>query len=315
MNPAFSVIFFTVSSGVGYGLLGLVGMLVALGVLPLATDLGLVAFGLGVAAVLAGLLSSTFHLGHPERAWRAVSQWRSSWLAREGVAAIASFIPIIMFGYCWLYPGDEAAMLELWAMLTALSAIVTVYCTGMIYQSLRTIHQWHNAWTVPNYLLMAIAGGAIWLAAIMSVLGHPTDTVSVMAAVSVIFAWVGKLGYRRFIDRTQHAATLGSATGLGRFGRVASFETPHTSANYLLKEMGFQIARRHVATLRRYADGLGFALPLLLTVAGMAVQGATTVVCSVIAALVLTLGLVIERWLFFAEAQHVVTLYYGRESG
>ena len=312
MNPAFSVIFFTVSSGIGYGLLGLMGMLVALGVLPLATDLGLVAFALGVAAVSAGLLSSTLHLGHPERAWRAVSQWRSSWLAREGVAAIASFAPIVLFAYCWLYRGGDVVTLELWAVLTALSAVVTVFCTGMIYQSLQTIHQWHNAWTVPNYLLMAGAGGAIWLAAIVSVLGYPTGTVSAMAAASVTLAWIGKYGYRRFIDHTQHASTLESATGLGRFGQVASFESPHTSANYLLKEMGFQVARKHAVKLRRYADTLGFALPLFLTFTGMGLHGEMTAVCSVIAALLLTVGLFIERWLFFAEARHVVALYYGR---
>ena len=30
-----------------------------------------------------GLIASTFHLGHPERAIKAFTQWRSSWLSRE----------------------------------------------------------------------------------------------------------------------------------------------------------------------------------------------------------------------------------------
>ena len=85
MHPAYSVIFFTSASGGGYFLLTLLGVFGALGVLPPDPVLGLIAFGLAFAMVTAGLLSSTFHLGHPERAWRAFSQWRSSWLSREGV--------------------------------------------------------------------------------------------------------------------------------------------------------------------------------------------------------------------------------------
>src|SRR4051812_3263486 len=93
MHPAYSVIFFTSASGGGYLLLALLGLFGALGILPADPVLGVVGFGLGFGMVTAGLLSSTFHLGHPERAWRAFSQWRSSWLSREGVLSLASFVP------------------------------------------------------------------------------------------------------------------------------------------------------------------------------------------------------------------------------
>src|SRR3546814_17976234 len=87
MHPAYSVVFFTTASGAGYGLLALMGLFGALGLLPPDPWLGAVGLGMALAAITAGLLSSTVHLGHPERAWRAFSQWRSSWLSREGVAA------------------------------------------------------------------------------------------------------------------------------------------------------------------------------------------------------------------------------------
>ena len=196
MHPAYSVIFFTVSSGIGYGLLGLMGVLVALGILPLDKSLGLIGLGIGFCAVSAGLLSSTFHLGHPERAWRAMTQWKSSWLSREGIAAIVTYAPIILLAYCWVYWGEKAKTLEIWALLTALGAFGTVYCTGMIYRSLKTIHQWHNDWTMPNYLLLGLAGGALWLAAIVAVLDHGAMVMTTLTTISigaVGAAWAAKM--------------------------------------------------------------------------------------------------------------------------
>jgi DMSO reductase anchor subunit len=80
MHPAFSVIFFTTASGAGYGLLALLGILAPLGLVPADAGFGALALGLALVLITAGLLASSLHLGHPERAWRAFSQWRSSWL-------------------------------------------------------------------------------------------------------------------------------------------------------------------------------------------------------------------------------------------
>ena len=98
MHPALSIIFFTTASGAGYGLLVLLGLGGAFGWLPAERGFGLVGMGLSLGLITAGLLSSTFHLGHPERAWRALSQWRSSWLSREGVMAIATYAPAGLLG-------------------------------------------------------------------------------------------------------------------------------------------------------------------------------------------------------------------------
>ena len=98
MHPAPSIVVFTVLSGAGYGLLALLGLGVLLGTMPATPATGLAGLGLGLGLATAGLVSSTFHLGHPERAWRALSQWRSSWLSREGVAALATFVPAAVLG-------------------------------------------------------------------------------------------------------------------------------------------------------------------------------------------------------------------------
>jgi len=314
MHPAYSVIFFTVSSGIGYGLLAVIGVFIAAGWLPMTPELGIVGLGFGFVTVAAGLLSSTFHLGHPERAWRALTQWRSSWLSREGVAAILTFAPLALFAYGWLHLGGQTETLAAAALLTAFGAFVTVFCTGMIYRTLKTIHQWHNAWTLPNYLMMGLAGGAIWLAAIVAVLGNDASGVAWLAAAALALAWGGKGAYWHLIDTTTHPTTPENATGLGRYGRLSKFEGPHTSANYLMKEMGFQVARKHAAKLRRYAHVIGFGAPLVLSVVSAMNGGNLSVFLLVPAALAVTFGLAIERWLFFAEANHVVTLYYGAKA-
>lgn len=316
MHPAYSVIFFTVSSGIGYGLLGLIGALAALGLLPADPLFGAVGLGLGFVAVTAGLLSSTFHLGHPERAWRAFTQWRSSWLSREGIAAVVTFAPLVLLAYCWIIQAGALGTLRIWAVLTALGALVTVYCTGMIYRSLKTVHQWHNAWTLPNYLLMGLAGGAVWLAAVLAVLGHDAGLAGVIGLIALAAAWAGKAGYWRFIATTHHPSTPESATGLGRVGTVKRFESPHTSANYLLKEMGFQIARKHADKLRRQTHILAFAIPIALIATSLTLaanSAALQITATILAAIAITAGTTIERWLFFAQAKHVVTLYYGRD--
>src|ERR1700742_2118340 len=157
MNPAYSVIFFTAASGGGYGLLVWLGLLGADGYLPADRWFALVGFAWALLMVTAGLLSSTFHLGRPERAWRAFSQWRSSWLSREGVLSVATYVPAGLFAILWIFFGRILMPLGL---LTAVFAILTVCATAMIYASLKTVQRWSNGLVLPNYLLLGLATGA-----------------------------------------------------------------------------------------------------------------------------------------------------------
>ena len=93
-------------------------------------------------------------------------------------------------------------------------------------------------------------------------------------------------------------------------------DEPHTKENYLLREMGYRIARRHAAMLRRAALVAGFAVPLAaLTLAWLLRGGAVSAVLALAAAVAATAGVLVERWLFFAEATHTVALYYRDEAG
>jgi DMSO reductase anchor subunit len=303
MNPAFSVIFLTTASGAGYGMLVWLGVLNAIGLLPQERWFGVLAALVALALAAAGLLASTFHLGHPERAWRAVSQWRSSWLSREGVLGLFTNLPALGFAVAWWWGGPTVVL----GLIAALCGMATVASQAMIYASLKPIRQWHNGYVLPVFLLLSLFSGAVWLAAVGA--GFPAAIIAIVLAAAASEAkWL----YWRFIDTASPAATMESATGLGSIGRVRALEAPHTEENYLLREMGYVIARRHAAKLRWIALAIGLVAPAILLVADIAVGGLTGAALAGIAALATLLGVYIERWLFFAEATHTVMLYYGR---
>jgi sulfite dehydrogenase (quinone) subunit SoeC len=314
MHPALSIVCFTTASGAGFALLLLIGLSVPLGLLPADRWFGFT--GLATAFVLAagGLVSSVFHLGRPERAWRAFSQWRSSWLSREGVLAVATFVPAIVFAIGWLFFGATSGFIGLCGVAAAALAAGTITCTGMIYASLKPIHQWHNRWVVPNYLALGVMSGFLLLDLIVQFwVAWPAGT-AILTLLAVIAAWWLKETYWRFIDTNSAPTTVASATALGRRGRVRLLEPPHTEENYLLQEMGYQIARKHRVRLRAIARVAGFALPALLTLVALSSSGGTAAITAALAVASAALGLVVERWLFFAEAKHTVTLYYGADA-
>lgn len=286
MHPAPSIILFTVLSGLGFGNLVFLGTIYDPGPLWLTLVLFAIAFGMAVA----GLLASTFHLGHPERAIKAFSQWRSSWLSREGWLACAALIVMGVYALSLLV----GSPLVLLGWVGAGLSLATVYATSMIYAQLKTVPRWHHWTTNAVFLGLALGGGALLAGAV------PVAIVMLLGTGAVqIFAWSQDL---------RGSSTLSTATGLGGGGQVRAFEPPHTGENYLTQEMVFQIGRKHASKLRVIAMVLGFALPILLMLLPFAHILALLAIASHIA------GVLTLRWLFFAEAAHVVSLYYGRNS-
>ncbi len=308
MNPAASILLLTTLTGFAYGLLAWFGAYAVLGALPGAPSF--VVGGVAVALLFAslGLVASMLHLGRKERAWRAISQWRSSWLSREGIAALAVYPIAIGFAAADLALAGVAT--RVLGGLAAAAALGTVYCTAMIYASLKPIRQWHNPHTAPDYLIYAIVSGAPLFALLRTaVLGAPGGA-SWAAAAAAAVALLAKRGYWRHVDAQNPLATLAAAIGLPKGTEVRPLDAPHFTENYILREMGATVARRHAAKLRRIVLLLAFVTPLALSV--LASVGVLPLVTTALALLAAALGLVTERWLFFAEATHVSALYYGR---
>jgi sulfite dehydrogenase (quinone) subunit SoeC len=307
MNPAYSVILFTTASGAGYGLLALLGLVGFNHGQASSPAFALTTTFIALTLITIGLLASTLHLGHPERAWRALSQWRSSWLSREGVAAVVTYPIALLFGACWSGLINAPSLIKPLGLLTLVLCTVTVVCTAMIYRQLRTIRQWNHKLVVPVYLAFALATGSTLLPAIAVFFNRWQIFQAALAAATLIAVVVLKFIYWRSIDNIPRTHTTGEATGLGE--NVRMWELPHTNQNYIQKEMGFVVARKHARRLRQFTFAL-LGLAMLLTV----LSALTSPWFAIIAAVPAFAAALTERWLFFAQAEHVVNLYYGRDA-
>lgn len=289
MHPAPSVIIFTTLSGLGFGLLFFLG----LGLPAVSGMVGFVFFAIAFGLAVAGLLASTFHLGRPERAWKAFTQWKTSWLSREGWCAI---IALLVMG---LYAAGVVVLGQRWSILGAIGALfslATVFTTSMIYTQLKTVPRWNMKLTPAMFLSFSLAGGALLAGQISVAL-----PLLLIAALVQIFYW------RQGDQALAGSGTdLGTATGLGGGGTVRAFEPPHTGTNYLLREFVHVVGRKHSQKLRLIALALGFGLPILFLLLPF------NHVFALLAALSHVAGIAASRWLFFAEAEHVVGLYYGK---
>jgi DMSO reductase anchor subunit len=316
MHPAYSVIFFTTASGAGYGLLAWLAAFALAGLLPPDRWLGFVSFAVSLGLIAGGLLSSMLHLGHPERFLKALTQWRSSWLAREGITAIATFVPAGIFGVGWVFLNSQSGLFAIAAVMSLTMATVTVFFTSMIYASLVPIRQWNTSWVPPVYLALAAMTGLLLLVLIARLFGFDQVIFAATAGAAVIAAWVVKTAYWYVIDHAAARSTIESATGLGKLGKVKLLEMPHSEENFVMREMGYRIARKHAQRLRGIVHVALFALPLALCAMPVAVAlpAAMNVVLAIAAAISAGIGVAVERWLFFAEATHTSMLYYGRDA-
>ncbi len=305
MRPAFSVIFFTVSSGAGLGLLVWLVVLSATGLYGgVSPDMVLPMLALGLLLTTAGLLSSTLHLANPKNAWRAFSQFRTSWLSREGVFAAAIFPVAGLFGVLSMVDAPAAPRVFAGGLLVLL-ALGLLYCTGMIYACLKTIPRWHTRLVPAGYVLMGLYSGA--LAALPFLTRGFAEGVSPLALASLplLAAFIVKAVYFFRFRAPDARFTLNDALPLGK-KTIRLLDVGHTHGTFLTDEFYFKLARSHAQRLRVAALGLGFVVPLLILA-----SGTRSVVLLAAAAVSCLLGLLAERWLFFAEAEHVVRLYHG----
>ena len=289
MHPSPSVIIFTALSGLGFGLLVFLGLK-----MPDVTGvLAFIFFVIGFGLAVGGLISSTFHLGRPERSLKAFKQWRSSWLSREAIAAVFTLSVMAVYAIGRIFFDYDIRIL---GIVGAIMSIVTVFTTSMIYAQLKSIPRWNTKLTPAYFLSLSLAGGAL-------LAGQITFCLLLLLISGIIQLLVWIKGDRAL---ALSGTTIESGTGLGAIGRVRAFEPPHTGTNYLLKEFVHIVGRKHSAKLRIIALILMIGTPILLLSLSFSHFLAALSVISHIS------GLFISRWLFFAEAEHVVGLYYGK---
>lgn len=312
MHPAFSVIFFTVTSGLGYGLLfmsAVIGLLIN----PFNQDVQMQNFILeilltskiiGISLVTMGLLSSTLHLSNPKNAWRALFRFKSSWLSKEGVFAVLGF-PIVFSYIANILWFQNSIIFIISSVLVLLIAVITVFSTAMIYASLKTIRTWNTSLVPTNYLIISFFGGSLALLTLFTYYNLQAPILFIIATILAVIAFMTKNTYYFCVGQPS-SMPIQSATGLS--GKTRLLCSGESSKNFLQKEFGYDIDIKYAKYLRILSVVLAFLVPFLILIITQ-----IDFMMVLIALIIHYLGLFVERWLFFAEAKHVVNFYYGRQ--
>lgn len=307
MRPAWSVLLLTTLIGAAQGLLmTLVGVEIATAAAPPDGLHSFLIAGCVVALLLSGLglLASFFHLGHPERAWRAMAGWRTSWLSREVLALPAFMASVLAYGVAHWLGGLPTLALGLLATGMALLLFV---CTGMVYAAIKVIREWAHPITVLNYLLLGCASGATLAAALTAWTAPALTTVLALAALALtLLALFSRAAALLRNARLQPSITLQSAIGV-RHPRIVQKAQGAIGGSFNTREFFHGASAASVQRLQAGFLLLGFALPMLLLAAG---QVSASGLLLGVAFVVQYLGLLAERWCFFAQARHPQNLYY-----
>lgn len=319
MRPAFSVVFLTTLCGAAQGLLiALVGIeaLVAAGWLggAVAPAPAFYVAGASLVVVLGtlGLVASFFHLGHPERAWRAIAMWRTSWLSRECLCLPAFLACAFAYGAAHALGLPHTLAIGMLAVVVTAALFV---CTAMIYACLRFLQEWSTPLTMVNFVLLGCACGftlatacAAWFAPAI------IDVIAPCACVLTLAGCATRLASLARNARLRPKSTVQSATGI-RSDKVVQKSRGFTAGAFNTKEFFHgQSAQRLEAVKWGFLCG-AFGAPLVL-VAGAALAHARGASVAIPAATLATAfviqyaGLVAERWFFFAEARHPQNVYY-----
>ena len=304
MHPAFSVLVFTVMSGAGYGLITLMVLGHMSGFAPQESGVLIGGGVLALVMITVGLLSSTLHLANPKNAWRSFSRFKTSWLSREAVFAVLfyPFTLIYLLGV-WLQGADVGTFVALCGVVSSVLAMVTLFCTSMIYASLKTIRQWNSSLTPVNYIALGLMSGSLLLAAVQAIVAGELAGVQLQMAMGLlVLGAVVKVVYLFWIGKPA-GSTINTATGFTQ-ASVRLLDQGHTSNGFLNNEFGYTVEANKLVRLRLLMLALAFVVPFLLLLASSSAL-------TVIAALLVIAGLLVERWLFFAEARHVVRLFHG----
>lgn len=322
MNPAFSVIFLTTLIGVGQGLfLALVAgeSLAGIGVVPMPDGRSFFAVGsvISLLFLIGGLAASFFHLGHPERAWRAAAMWRTSWLSRECIAVPAFMGLVALYGLThylgWHDGADPArhAMAIGVGMIAVVVCITLFVCTGMIYVCIRFLQEWSTSLTIVNFILLGCASGTT-LATVFAFLMAPqlAGIYATSAIVLTAIALITRLASLYRNARLKPTSTLQTATGI-RHPRIVQKAQGSMGGSFNTRHYFHGKSALFFRSVKWIFLVLAFLVPAVLLGGSLLLASLWLLVA---AFLLQYVGLLAERWFFFAQANHPQNLYYQRIS-
>jgi DMSO reductase anchor subunit len=322
MKPAFSVIFLTTLIGAGQGLFlayfsaDVLGLLAVLPVISVTSQGDVLAGMISLGLLIAGLIASFFHLGHPERAWRSATMWRTSWLSREVIALPVTMV--LIFIYTMLkFVGNQDVMIVLgngypveWTTAVGAFGFFAVFalylCTAMIYACIKFIRQWHSPLTALNFLLLGCASG-FTLATALSAFTDP-QWFGYFADFAIFLTVVGFVTRFASLQRNKNLrspTTLQSAIGI-HHPTIRQMAQGAMGGSFNTRAFIHTYGSTVVKLARGFFLLAVFVVPVILL---MVSDESSFMLCAV-AFVIQYLGLMVERWYFFIEAEHPQNVYY-----
>ncbi len=321
MHPAFSVVFLTTLIGAGQGLFLALYTAQVYGwveLLPVQDRLFYVQGSVIVLVLLAlGLLASFFHLGHPERAWRAATRWRTSWLSREVIVLPAVMGAVFVYGVVHYLswdlsviglhtgiPGDLTLIIGAGATVLTFALFL---CTGMIYACIKFLQEWASWLTVVNYTLLGVASGFTLATAFAAY--HSSELVGFYGVWAVVLATAALITRAASLIRNariRHKSSLQTAIGV-RHSRIVQKSQGFMGGSFNTREFFHGVRPLFFRSIKWIFLVLVFPVPVLLLWAGLELSAVGLLVTAFIVQYV---GLIAERWFFFAQANHPQNLYY-----
>lgn len=309
MNPAFSVIFLTTLIGAGQGLfLAIYGIEIAteLNVLTIENSPTLFISGSLISLLLTGLglIASFFHLGHPERAWRAAAMWRTSWLSRECIALPLFMAAVFAYG-CAHYAGWGATLVM--GAVASVLCLALFICTGMIYACIRFLQEWASPLTLVNYFLLGSASGLTLATALAAfVESGLIKPLAMLAMVLTAMGFVIRVASLMRNSRLKLKSSLQTAIGI-HHPRIVQKSQGFMGGSYNTRQFFHGRTPFFLRSIKWIFLTFAFVVPLLLLSLGLSAVSAG-LFCA--AFIVQYAGLIAERWFFFAQANHPQNLYY-----
>ena len=311
MRPQFSIIFFTTLAGMAQGLLFFIALLNIEAPILSAPFLAMLALPVSFILLTLGLLASFFHLGHPERAWRAAMMWRTSWLSRE-VIALPAVILLTAMTFLFIISGLVPAWL--WAALL-ISILALWICTAKIYQCIRFIQEWSHPSTLSNFILLGLTSGGLLLEFLLMLWNEPGAPLgmSMISGANFILLFLAlnlKLWIWRRNQKLKPKSNLASATGI-KGNNIRQTSMGFMGGSFNTREFFHHQTDRVISNIRKIILLMTYIAPMILLAFSM---NSPSIIQIAIALVMHYIGLLAERWMFFAEANHPQNLYYQRVS-
>jgi DMSO reductase anchor subunit len=311
MRPQLSIILFTTLVGMAQGLLFFIALLNIEAPILSAPFVAILALPVSFVLLTLGLIASFFHLGHPERAWRAAMMWRTSWLSREVIA-----LPAVMLLTAMTFFFITAGMVPVWLWAALLiSTLVLWICTAKIYQCIRFIQEWSHPSTLSNFILLGLTSGGLLLEFLLMLWNGPGAPLGMglISGANFILLFLAlnlKLWMWRRNQKLKPKSNLASATGI-KGNNIRQTSMGFMGGSFNTREFFHHQTDRVISNIRKIILLMAYIGPMILLAISMNSPG---IIQIAIALLMHYIGLLAERWMFFAEANHPQNLYYQRVS-